>query len=81
MSVLLRVVFCSFVMMVLCVKMVAVRHVRVMSGFLVIAGFVMVCGLLVMVRSMLTVLGRMLVVFGRRPMIGHYFPPSCMFYR
>lgn len=76
-SVFLRVVSCSFVVMMLRVKMVAVCHVSMVSGFLVIAGFVMLRGLLVMARGMLAVFGRVLVVLRRGFMIGHCLPPSC----
>jgi len=43
--------FCRFVVMVLGVKMVSMRDVRVMSGFFVIAGFVMLRRLFVMMRG------------------------------
>ncbi len=43
--------------------MMALRHVRVMTGFVVIAGFVMLRGRLVMLSGMLVVLGGFAVMF------------------
>jgi uncharacterized protein YebE (UPF0316 family) len=61
----------GFVMVVLCVQMVTVRHVRVMRGLQVIAAFVMLSGLVVMVRGVSAVLGCVPVVVGGCLMIGH----------
>jgi hypothetical protein len=54
-----------FVMMVFGVEMMPVRRVRVMRGLRVIAGFVMLCSLLVMVRCVLAVFGGVLVMLRR----------------
>lgn len=60
-----RVVFRGFVMVVFGLKMVTVRHVCVMRRGLVIAGFVMFCGLFVMMGRMFAMLGGVLVMLRR----------------
>jgi hypothetical protein len=45
------------------VNLMALRHVRVMAGFLVIAGGVMLRGRLVMLSGMLVVFGGFAVMF------------------
>lgn len=47
-----------------CVSVVAVREVRVMGCFLVMAGFVMLRSFVVVVRSMFIMFGRLLVMMG-----------------
>jgi hypothetical protein len=47
-----------------CVNLVAVRQVRVVGCFLMMAGFVMLRSFIVVVRSMLMMFGRLLVMMG-----------------
>ena len=75
MSVLLRVMFCCFVVMMLCVEVVAVSHMSVMSGLLVVARPMVLSGLLVMVRSVFAVLCSAVVMFCCRLVFGHRLSP------
>lgn len=65
----------SFVIVVLGVKMVAVRDVRMVGGFQMVAGFVVLGGLVVMVRSVPAVLCRVPVMLGGFLVIGHVVSP------
>lgn len=65
----------SLVIVVLGVKVVTVRYVRMVRGFHVIAGFVMLGGLIVMLRSVPAVFCRVPVVLGGFLVIGHGVSP------
>jgi hypothetical protein len=70
-SVFAGVMLCRFVMMVFRIEVVTVRDVGVMSSFFVLAGRVMLCGFLVMVRGMPAMVGSVAVMLGGFLMIGH----------
>jgi hypothetical protein len=63
MAVIVRVMLASFLRVMLGVDLMPVRHVRVMTGLLVVATFVMLGGRVVMFRGMLVMFSGFAVMF------------------
>jgi hypothetical protein len=77
--VLVSVLLGGLVMVVLGVKVMPMRYVRVMSSFLVVAGFVMLRGFLVVTRGMFVVFGGVPMMLGCRFVVRHNATPICAF--